>query len=222
MSTTCRLTIVAVFAVAMAWVEASVVVYLRTIYYPDGFAFPLTVIPGNIMAVELFRELATMAMLAAAALLAGRTVWERFAYFTLQFGIWDIFYYIWLKAILNWPTSLFDWDILFLIPVVWTGPVLAPCLVSVVLIVAGLMIVRCTHLGRDFRPGRLSWLLAVLATAIILASFLSNAKAVMRQQMPESYSYAALAMGLLMYGVAIVLAWRRCLSSRPPITSRSS
>jgi hypothetical protein len=222
MSTSHKLIIVAVFAVAMAWVETSVVVYLRALYYPDGFTFPLGVIPDNILVVELFRELATMMMIALVALLAGRTVWERFAYFTLQFGIWDIFYYIWLKTTLGWPFSLFDWDILFLIPVVWTGPVLAPLLVSIVLIVAGLMIIRCIHLGRDFSPGRLSWLLSILATASVLASFLSNADAVMRQQMPGSYWYAALVIGLLLYGVAIALAWQRCISSRVPITAKSS
>ena len=212
MSTSHKLIIVAGFAVAMAWVETSVVVYLRTLYYPDGFAFPLRVIQDNVMAVELLREMATMVMISLVALLAGRTAWERFAYFALQFGIWDIFYYVWLKASLGWPASLLDWDILFLIPVVWTGPVLAPLLVSIVLIVAGLMIVRCTSLGREFRPGRLSWLLSTIATVVILASFLSNANAVMRQLMPESYWWSALTIGLALYGVAIVLVWRRCLN----------
>jgi hypothetical protein len=214
MSTRHTLAAVTAFAVAMAFVEAAVVVYLRSLYYPEGFAFPLVIIPGNVMAVELLRELATIVMIAAVALIAGRTNWERFGYFSLQFGIWDIFYYVWLKATLNWPPSLLDWDILFLIPAPWTGPVLAPVLVSLVLIAAGLMIIRCTHLRRHFTPGPTAWLLSILATALVLASFLSNARAVVCQQPPGSYWYGALAAGLLCYATAIWTAWRNCMASQ--------
>ena len=34
---------VVVFAIAFAWVESAVVVYLRKIYFPGGFSFPLVV-----------------------------------------------------------------------------------------------------------------------------------------------------------------------------------
>ena len=102
---------VAVFGIAMAFVESAVVVYLRAIFYPEGFAFPLNAIADYKILVEVLRETATIFMLLSVAYLAGEKFWERFAYFILSFGIWDIFYYVWLKALLDWPSSIFDWEI---------------------------------------------------------------------------------------------------------------
>ena len=109
-----RLIYVMLFAVAMGYFEAAIVVYLRELYYPEGFSFPLTVPPVRLIIIELFREAATIIMLISVAALAARKFWERFGYFIILFGIWDIFYYISLKVTLNWPSTLFDWDILFL------------------------------------------------------------------------------------------------------------
>ena len=94
---------VTVFAAAMAFVESAVVVYLRVIYYPEGFTFPLKLIMDDTIMVELYREIATLFILLAVAVLTGRRFWERFAWFMLTFGVWDIFYYIWLKVLISWP-----------------------------------------------------------------------------------------------------------------------
>ena len=37
----------------------------------------------------------------------------------------------------DWPKSLFDWDILFLLPLPWWGPVLAPVCIALLMIVGG-------------------------------------------------------------------------------------
>ena len=129
---------ISVFAVAFAAVESAVVVYLRALYYPEGFSLPLKIFGRNHLWVELARELATMVMLASVAVLTGSNRWQRFAYFLISFGVWDIFYYVWLKVMINWPSSIFDWDILFLLPVPWIGPVIAPVLVSFFMILGGL------------------------------------------------------------------------------------
>ena len=126
MKTSRTILLVSVFAVAFALVESSVVVYLRLLYYPEGFAFPLKPALMSHVAVEVSREVATIVMLAVVGLIAGRSRWQRFSYFMIAFGVWDIFYYVWLKIMLNWPASLLDWDVLFLIPVPWIGPVVAP------------------------------------------------------------------------------------------------
>ena len=55
---------------------------------------------------------------------------EEFAGFVVVFGVWDIFYYVFLRVLVTWPASLLDWDILFLIPLPWVGPVLAPVLIA--------------------------------------------------------------------------------------------
>lgn len=125
----------------MGYLESSVVVYLREIMYPDGFSFPLVPIDEKLAITEIFREAATVIMLLGAGILAGKTFAEKFAWFIYCFAIWDIFYYVFLKAILNWPESFMTWDILFVIPAAWTGPVLSPVIVSVTMIVLALIIV---------------------------------------------------------------------------------
>ncbi len=134
------LLILALFSIAMGFFESAVVIYLRKIYYPEGFRFPLVPLERNITSVELLRELATVIMLWSISYLAGRSPSQRFANFLFCFGIWDIFYYVFLKAFLNWPESLFTPDILFLIPVPWVGPVLAPCIVSLNMITIAMLI----------------------------------------------------------------------------------
>jgi len=135
----------AAFAIAMAYVEAAVVAYLRLLYYPDGFsiegAASLLCVPPAVLAIEIGREAATIVMLAAVAFLsAGKNWWERLAHFMWAFALWDIFYYIWLYVLLRWPSSLMTVDVLFLIPRPWIAPVFVPVLASLLMIGAALAI----------------------------------------------------------------------------------
>jgi len=189
---------IALFSVAFALVEAAVVVYLRAIYYPGGFTFPLNVISPAHFGVELAREASTIAMLLSVGVLAGRTRWQRFAWFSIAFALWDIWYYIWLKVFLNWPSSLLDWDILFLIPLPWIGPVIAPVLVSILLMTAGLLILREEEMGRPFVPPLRSWILAIAGVAVILASFLRDTPATLHGMMPQPYMYWLFAVGMIL------------------------
>jgi len=207
-----RLLWVAVFGVAFALVEASVVVYLRSLYYPEGFTLPLKAINPAHLTVELLREAATIVMLVAVGALAGSGGWERFAYFLVGFGVWDLFYYIWLKAFLDWPERLTDWDILFLLPVPWIGPVIAPVLISLVMIASGTLVVARLEQQKFFRPGLLSWGFSVLGTAIILFSFVADTRATLQLHQPEPYRYGFLAVGLALYGVAIVVSCMKSLA----------
>ncbi len=206
-----RLGCAIVFAVAMAYFEAAVVVYLHEIFYPGGFEFPLTAISTRLLAVELGRELSTMLMLAAVAFIAGKKSWERFGYFIVIFGIWDIFYYVWLNVTIGWPSSLFEWDILFLIPLPWIGPVIAPILISIMMTVTGIMILRHFAVGRAFRPTPASWILAIIGTLVILFSFMRDTDATLSQQMPSPYLYSFLLIGLICYAIAFWHSYRRSL-----------
>ena len=199
---------VALFAVAFALVESSVVVYLRALYYPAGFSFPLRLMEIAHLGVELGREIATMVMLVAIGVIAGGRPWERFGYFLIAFGAWDILYYFWLWVLLGWPRSLLEWDVLFLIPVPWIGPVLAPLLISAMMIGIGAAITLRIHRGRAFLPGRASWAVALLGTAVILFSFTSDTGATLQGRMPEPYAYWQLVVGLLLYGLGFRLALR--------------
>ena len=124
-----------IFAVSMGFLEAIVVVYMRELYYPHGFEFPLKILPSWLMIIEIIREICTILMLFTVAWISGKNFLQRLSVFLFLFGIWDIFYYVALKIFLNWPESLFTWDLLFLIPIVWLGPVLAPVICSLMMII---------------------------------------------------------------------------------------
>ena len=165
--------IVVMFATAMAWVESAVVFYLRTHmdriipYQPD----PLPVI-GGIAAVELPREFATLVMLFAVGWLAGKTWRARWGYMLIAFGVWDIFYYVFLWLICGWPKSLLDWDILFLIPLVWWGPVLAPVLISLLMIFWGTV---ASHADPPPTPASWrAWAMSIFGCALALYVFMAD------------------------------------------------
>ncbi len=159
--------IVVAYAAAMGILEAAVVVYLRRIYYPAGFHFPLVPMDPTILRTEVIREATTIVMLVCVALLAAERAWSRLMAFIVAFGVWDVVYYAGLKLFLGWPASWVTPDILFLIPRIWVGPVLAPVLVSALWIAGGLTLHR-----RDVRMRALDWIGSAGSAALILASFL--------------------------------------------------
>jgi hypothetical protein len=168
-----KLAIVTIFAIAMAFVETLIVVYLRKLYYPVGFSFPLIAsIEPLVLGVEVVREFFTIVMLACVAFLAGKKFYDRFAYFLFAFGIWDIFYYIWLKVVLNWPASFFTWDLLFLIPLPWVAPVLAPILVSLTMIFGALGIIHLRDKGYKIKRNLKEKCSFILGMILILYTFL--------------------------------------------------
>jgi hypothetical protein len=159
------------YAVAMGVLEAAVVIYLRRLYFPGGFRFPMQMIETDVAIVELFREVATMVMLLAVGMLAGRNRAERFAYFIYSFGVWDLVYYAFLKLALGWPESLFTWDILFLLPVPWVGPVLAPCIVALTMCGIALTAIGFVDRGQAASMTNRERGLLAIGAAVIIISF---------------------------------------------------
>ena len=195
------------FGAAMGFCEAAVVMYLREIIYPEGFAFPLRMIGGRILAVETGRELSTVVMLTALALLAGKSFYERFAFFSLAFATWDIFYYIWLKLLLGWPESLLTWDILFLIPLPWIAPVLSPIIVSLCLIAGAVLILRRLWSGGVFELNLREWLIASGGAFLVFLSYIADLDAGKGFSRPAPYRWELLAVGV----AAGYYALSRCL-----------
>ncbi|MGB9745889.1 MAG: hypothetical protein ACPLXM_03060 [Bacteroidales bacterium] len=169
-----QLMVVGVFSVAMGYLESSVVVYMREILYPGGFTFPLAPIPEKLAVTELFREAATLIMLAGIAYVNGKNLTERFAWFIYSFAIWDIFYYLFLKLLLNWPDSLLTWDILFLIPVTWTGPVIGPIIVSLLMILLALVILKNSRIKEKFRFPLQAQILMFAGAGTVFVSFIAD------------------------------------------------
>lgn len=162
----------ALFAIAMGAFEAIVVVYLRQMYYPQGFNFPLALFSQQMASVECLREAATVIMLVAVGIIAGKDNLQRFAYFLYIFAIWDIFYYVWLKLLLNWPPSFFTWDLLFLIPVPWIGPVLAPLICSLTMILLAGMIIWLQEKGYTVKIRAFEWGLTIMGSVLITCTFI--------------------------------------------------
>lgn len=165
---------VTAFAVAMGFLEAAVVVYLRAVAYPEGFAFPLKTLDEKLVFTELLREAATLVMLLAPGALLSRKRQERFAWFCWSFAVWDIFYYVFLKLLLGWPASFLTWDVLFLLPTVWVGPVLAPCMVSVGLMLLAVAILNARERDPHFRLLRWQWGLLFCAASAMLYTFMEE------------------------------------------------
>jgi len=162
---------VTVFSVAMAMLESSVVIYLRELYYPGGFQFPLRATSTTITITELLRELATLIMLLGIGMLVGKNKSGRFAWFIYSFAIWDLFYYVFLYLIIGWPLSLLDWDVLFLLPIMWTGPVWAPVLLSVLMILLALLIFYFEKRSHNSNLKASDWILLITGAITVIVAF---------------------------------------------------
>lgn len=208
---------VVVFATAMAWVESAVVFYLRTLIdrIEPYQANPLPVF-GGLAQAELVREAATLIMLFTVGILAGRTWRTRFGYMAIAFGVWDIFYYVFLKVLCDWPHSLLDWDILFLLPLPWWSPVLAPVLISMLMILWGTLEVQFERIALAPAPNWKPWALSFMGMALALYVFMADAihvvgdgETALRNMLPGPFDWPLFCLAfLLMCMPAIQLCGR--------------
>lgn len=170
------------YGVAMGYLEAVVVVYLRgavglptsgVVPVHDGVAF------SAFANIEVVRELATLVMIAAVSWLAGRSWLERIAWAAVVFGSWDIVYYLGLWLVIGWPPSLGASDVLFLSPVPWVAPVWAPLVVSAALVGFGLAGARRLRAGRRIAVGRGRATTALVGGGLVVLSFLVDTNRVL-------------------------------------------
>lgn len=197
-----------VFGIAMAFIESAVVVYLRAIYYPEGFSFPLQPVTDTLVSIEVIREVATLLLLASVSAIAAQRFRERFCFFLFCFAVWDIFYYIWLKVLLDWPSTLFDWDILFLIPLPWIGPVIAPVSLSLLMIIFSVSMMHLFSQGYDVKRLFMPIILVLTGTGCILYSFMSDIDAGLHQKLPQPYHYELLIIGEILYIAAFMISYK--------------
>jgi hypothetical protein len=162
---------VGLFALAMGYLESAVVVYLRAVWYPEGFSFPLKALSAQIAITELFREAATIIMLISIGCIAVKKPIVRFAFFIYAFAIWDIFYYLFLYFLVGWPSTLLEWDLLFLIPVAWIGPVIAPVINSITMIALAFSIFYAETRRRKSNLSAFEWTLLIIGSVITIISY---------------------------------------------------
>jgi hypothetical protein len=216
--------ILLLFGAAFGYLEAAVVSYLRILheparrhFYPNRSPdemFPLLTLkqvraagpeqPKTLL-VEIGREAATMLMLAAIALAVAHNAQQWFAAFAIAFGVWDIVFYACLKLLLGWPASLFTWDILFLIPVPWVGPVIAPVLVSLAMIAGGIWSMWREAVGRPLQIGLSNGAGVLLGALVIVLSFTLDYRNIMAGGMPHSFHWGVFGLGI---GIGVATCWR--------------
>lgn len=165
---------------------------------------------------ELGRELATLVLLAGVALLAAKSFNEWIAVFMITFGIWDIFYYIFLKVLIDWPASLMTWDILFLLPVPWAGPVLTPVIVAASMIVAGILVLTRERRGNPV-AFTIHWVLMIAGGVLIVCSFCWDYRNLATGGYPVSFQWPIYLAGLLLGIAAFIHAYLR--QPAAPITA---
>jgi hypothetical protein len=204
--------VVVIFAMAMAWVESAVVYYLRTMFHriEPYQSHPLPLI-GGLGKAELVREPATLIMLLTVGILAGRTWRSRLGYAAIAFGVWDIFYYLFLKVLCGWPHSLWDWDILFLLPLPWWGPVLAPVSIAILMILWGTLVstwpMPLKNGSSEWKPWCLNFLGMVLALYLFMADSMRVADRgveVLRNMLPGSFNWPLFCVALLLMAAPIL------------------
>ncbi len=190
--------------ISLAYIESAIVVYLREIYYPDGFHFPIIIIDNHIALIEIGREAFTIIILWVSSLLSANQFKERFAIFIFNFGIWDIFYYIWLKIFINWPMEWLEWDILFLIPVPWASPWAAPVIISIGFILAAYLVLKYPERFTKRIFNKVEWVLEIFSVGLILWSFLWQSIHVLNEGIPQYYPWWLFILGMTL-GVFVFL-----------------
>ncbi len=207
-----------VFAIAMALLEAAVVIYLRRLYYPGDVLriFPPKMLVRLDLELELAREAATLIMLFGVAVIAERGFVRVFAAFVYGFGLWDIFYYGWLKVFIGWPVRWGEWDVLFLIPWAWFGPWIAAVLVATLFVLWGGAILT---LRGAYRVTRSDGAIFTTGMALVLTAFLQPAFGLLNRgelalaaYRPGGFWWRTYAIGLALMAVVLgrifVDGWR--------------
>jgi hypothetical protein len=206
-----RFLIVVVFGIAFAYIESAVVVYLRAIFYPEGFIFPLSgfaegTLWKRLLLTEIGREAATLVVILTSSWLFGRNRRQRLAFFLTIFAVWDIFYYVWLKVLLDWPATINDWDILFLMPAVWASPVMAPVLISLTMLIFAAAILYRDCYGKAIRVSAMEWLAFTAAVVLVVLSFCRAGRHIEQIDYKVYFSWPLFAIGHLL----AVLVFLKC------------
>jgi hypothetical protein len=214
------------FGIGFGFVEAAVVVDLRAILGPSvgrlagrssDDLFPMIPLDrltqedptaARLMRVEVVREAATLVMLAGVGLAAGRSFVGRFAAFIIGFGVWDLTYYLFLKLLIGWPPSVWTWDVLFLIPVPWAAPVLAPAVVAATMVATGSIVIAVEATGRPFQVSRWDWLAIVAGGLVLIGSFCWDWRNLAAGGMPNPFPWMMFIAGEALGLGGFAHAWR--------------
>jgi len=209
---------VSAFSIAMAFLEAAVVVYLRRVYGITDLILQVPPFDAQIAAIEVGRELATLVMLLSIGWIAGETFQSRAGFAFITFGLWDIFYYIWLWVFIGWPQSILEPDLLFLIPLPWWGPVLSPVLIALLMVTGGIIAVIKTEKRQALHIDAWFWVCLISGVLILLYTFMADALMVFPADAstlsglkPSQFNWPVYFLG---FGLGVIALWRMMVGRR--------
>ena len=203
---------VSAFSIAMAYLEAAVVVYLRRVYGISDLILQVPPFDAQIAAIEVGRELATLVMLLCIGWIAGETFQSRVGFAFITFGLWDIFYYVWLRVFMGWPQSILEPDLLFLIPLPWWGPVLAPVLIALLMVIGGIFTVIKVEKNGPLHMDAWSWVCLITGVLILLYTFMADAlialpadASTLSSLKPSQFNWPVYSLG---FSLSVIALWR--------------
>ena len=209
---------VSVFSIAMAYLEAAVVVYLRRVCGITDLDLQVPPFDAQIAAIEVGRELATLVMLFSIGWIAGKTFQSRVGFTFMAFGLWDIFYYIWLRVFIGWPQNILDPDLLFLLPLPWWGPVLSPVLIALLMMTGGVIAVIKTEKNQALHIDVWFWVLLITGVLILLYTFMADAlralpadASTLSGLKPSQFNWPVYFLG---FGLGVIALWRMMAGRR--------
>ncbi len=192
-----------VFALALALIEAAVVIYLRAL--GGNALFPLhdvlQALGPRLHGLEGYREMATLVVLLVPAFLLQVPILLRITAYALSFAVWDLGYYAFLWLFLRWPTSLMTYDVLFLIPKPWIAPVACPVLVAATVVVGASSYLYYARNRTARAPSVLQSLALLIGALFMLLAFIGEADYYLKGGMPPRFSWWLFLPG---YGVALL------------------
>ena len=202
----------------MAYLEAAVVVYLRRVYGITNLILQVPPFDKQIAVIEVGRELTTLVMLLCIGWIAGETFQSRVGFTSITFGLWDIFYYIWLRIFIGWPQSIIEPDLLFLIPLPWWGPVLAPVLIALLMVTGGIITVIKTKKNQALHIDAWFWVCIITGVLILLYTFMADGlialpadASTLSGLKPSQFNWPVYFLGL---GLCVIALWRMMAGRR--------
>jgi len=193
-----KLSYLTLFAISFAFVIGVTVYYFRLHFYAPQFSFPINWKEGLPFYTLFGRQLASLMVIFLLAWLSGKNLKQKIAAFLYVFGVWDIFYYLSLYIICRWPNSFLTNDLLFVIPLPWTGPVLAPMVVSLVLISLGVTLFFLDKKSMQLNSPFILWVFEIVSGGFIVLSFLWNFQAVYQGEVPTPFPWFLFISGLIL------------------------
>src|SRR5262249_17578275 len=121
-----------------------------------------------------------------------------------------------LKVMCGWPHSLLDWDVLFLLPLPWWGPVIAPVSIALLMITWGTVVsswqIERARDASEWKAWGLNILGVVLALYVFMADSMPGANRgldALRDVLPQSFNWPLFCLALfLMAAPVIEVIWR--------------